>query len=139
MHNPIIWLLHLEYKKQFLQNLSNHREATHDNLFNFSPRLALFFWKTLLGETTVLWLLCSGAVLGKLRRCGLMNRIVNDSDFKLSELDCRLRSDSYSNDNIISMIDINRIKDWYKLIKRSKELVKRSKLLIKRSKMSIYI
>ena len=40
------------------------------------------------------------------RPCGLTNWIVNDSDFKPSEFKCRLRSDSDSNDKIISTIAI---------------------------------
>ena len=40
------------------------------------------------------------------RPCGLTNWIVNDSDFKPSEFKCRLRSDSDSNDEIISTIAI---------------------------------
>ena len=34
----------------------------------------------------------------KVMRLGLMNRIIDDSDFKLVNFDCRLQSDSKSND-----------------------------------------
>ena len=40
----------------------------------------------------------------KLRRCGPMNEIIDNSDFKLSKFDRRLRSDS--NDDIVSTIAI---------------------------------
>ena len=49
---------------------------------------------------------CWGVSL-KLRQLGFPNQIVDDSDSKPSKLDYRLRSDSDSNDDFVSMIAIS--------------------------------